>query len=658
MKKLLIASGVAVLAFATVASAATFTANLTVGSTGSDVTALQTMLVAGNYLTMPAGVSMGYFGSRTKAAVQKYQAAHAVPSTGFVGPLTRAALNGSDGMTMAPTTPASWSCPVGYDCTPKAGTTVVIDNGSNNGTISGPTGTLTSVNKLGSYNNTKVSESERDVKVLGIEVTAKDGDQLIDTLKVALKNTSGGASSAKITKYATDISVWLDGKEIGRKAVTAFSDDANDLYTYRFTGMKGIVKQNMKSQIIVAISGVSSMDSTDATNETWYIGAGTVQTGDGLFLRAVSSDGRFDDYGPSAITSSINFQKAGGVSADQKYKVNTASNNPVAATTQVSRTSDTNDKLLLAFDVKAENGAMKVQRLPVNLTAAAAAGGDVVVPNVEAIVKSVKLYANGVKIADESVTTGTGVITITFGNSSKLQYLIDANATAHFEVRADLNDIENTGLVATDFDEGDTIKADYSSTNVTNSTVELNNVNEDNVANRTGSATGEVQTARSTGVLVTMGTASNGAPITNTSGDILSRTIDIPVTVKAFDDTVYLARAANIGTTVTNTTSAVAVTVEASDGTTKTVTGATVSLTSSSATVEGSAYRVDSGTEKLFNVSVTLPGIATETIKQYHVQLNAIQSYLASDLTTGENEQTLTPANSFETTPNFTLSLN
>ena len=62
--------------------------DLTIGSSGNSVVTLQTALVAQGYLTMPAGVSMGYFGSLTKAAVQKWQAANGVPSTGYFGPIS------------------------------------------------------------------------------------------------------------------------------------------------------------------------------------------------------------------------------------------------------------------------------------------------------------------------------------------------------------------------------------------------------------------------------------------------------------------------------------------------------------------------------------------------------------------------------------------
>src|SRR5258706_16336518 len=56
----------------------TFTMDQTIGSSGSQVVALQQVLVAKGYLVMPSGVAMGYFGSLTKAAVMKWQAASGV----------------------------------------------------------------------------------------------------------------------------------------------------------------------------------------------------------------------------------------------------------------------------------------------------------------------------------------------------------------------------------------------------------------------------------------------------------------------------------------------------------------------------------------------------------------------------------------------------
>lgn len=74
----------------------TFTTNLTIGSTGADVVALQTTLISKGFEIpkIQSGESVkGYFNEETKDAVIAYQKSVGIEATGFVGPLTRASLN-------------------------------------------------------------------------------------------------------------------------------------------------------------------------------------------------------------------------------------------------------------------------------------------------------------------------------------------------------------------------------------------------------------------------------------------------------------------------------------------------------------------------------------------------------------------------------------
>jgi hypothetical protein len=64
--------------------------NLSFGSRGDEVHQLQLHLISLGLL--PETAATGYFGNLTKAAVVKYQKAKGLPSTGFVGAMTRAAL--------------------------------------------------------------------------------------------------------------------------------------------------------------------------------------------------------------------------------------------------------------------------------------------------------------------------------------------------------------------------------------------------------------------------------------------------------------------------------------------------------------------------------------------------------------------------------------
>ena len=70
-----------------------FSRPLKLGSSGTDVAALQNFLEAKGLLKVPAGVAKGYFGPATRHAAMKYQESIGLEAVGSVGPGTRAKLN-------------------------------------------------------------------------------------------------------------------------------------------------------------------------------------------------------------------------------------------------------------------------------------------------------------------------------------------------------------------------------------------------------------------------------------------------------------------------------------------------------------------------------------------------------------------------------------
>ena len=90
----------------------TFSSNLMVGSTGTDVMNLQKVLNMSADTMVASGVSAGApghetstFGPATKAAVIKFQTKNGIsPAAGYVGPITRAKLNSMSGTTGGTTT--------------------------------------------------------------------------------------------------------------------------------------------------------------------------------------------------------------------------------------------------------------------------------------------------------------------------------------------------------------------------------------------------------------------------------------------------------------------------------------------------------------------------------------------------------------------------
>ncbi len=80
-------------------AAAAFLSNLSVGSSGSDVTELQAILKQQGFFS---GAPTGYFGVQTEAAVKAFQRAHSIDAVGAVGPSTRAVLNALPASSAAP----------------------------------------------------------------------------------------------------------------------------------------------------------------------------------------------------------------------------------------------------------------------------------------------------------------------------------------------------------------------------------------------------------------------------------------------------------------------------------------------------------------------------------------------------------------------------
>jgi LPXTG-site transpeptidase (sortase) family protein len=74
------------------AASSVFTRNLTLGSRGGDVSALQQFLITGGFLKILTPT--GYFGPLTKVAIGAWQTATGIyPSAGYFGPISRGKIN-------------------------------------------------------------------------------------------------------------------------------------------------------------------------------------------------------------------------------------------------------------------------------------------------------------------------------------------------------------------------------------------------------------------------------------------------------------------------------------------------------------------------------------------------------------------------------------
>jgi len=526
MKKFLIASGVAVLAFASIAGAQgyMFSKNLTVGSTGADVTALQTWLIANGYdiPSISSGVAAkGYFGSQTKTAVAKYQTAVGLPAFGFFGPLTQAKLNVGGGTVIVPSTPTTVMCPVGFNCIPVGGSTPSTPSVSG---LAGTDGIIDAVTELSSYSNEEVGDGQNDVKVAGFEVeTSNDGDVAIKSVKISFDST-GNTGSDNLDDYIESVSIWKGSTKIGSASASSFNDESSTVWSKTIPVSNSVVRADSTEKFYVSVDAVNNLDSGDISggNDSWTVDVETVRYEDGSGVVSTETVGSFD-----VAISFVNFSAA----ADTELKVSLDSSSPDSGVIEVDTENDTDNVLLLVGKIKLEGTSdVVIDELPITL---ATVGGS----TLQSVASNLTLMIGSDEFSETVSNTGT----TTFDN---LDLTIDAGTTVTFKVYADINDIE-----AGTFDEGDSLTASLTSTNLNYMDVE--NEEGDQLSDsteKTGTVLGDELAFYSEGIKVSLTSvnASVSADGTNTYND--TGTFKITYRVAAFGDTMYVSDTASATT--------------------------------------------------------------------------------------------------------------
>ncbi|MFA6315398.1 MAG: peptidoglycan-binding domain-containing protein [Candidatus Paceibacterota bacterium] len=365
MKKVLIASGVAVLAFAMIAGAQgmVFSTNLTVGSTGPDVVALQNTLMAAGY-SIPAitsgAATPGYFGSQTQTAVKLYQAAKGIPNTGFVGPLTRGALN-AGGVAASPV-----NCPVGFTCTSNA-VTVNCPAGFTCTPIGGgaPIGT--------SLGNTDGSVSVSQSAYVSTGASLKKGETK-NVVAVKLQATAGPVSVTRVDAHFS-VRPWLffsqaqlidsTGKVLATKTLSN-STDVTEItvgsdYLVRFDGLNYVVTPGTNPDLAVNVSVLGATDKiTNGMSVTANIPTGAIRTVNGLgFTDSIGGVTAGSTSGVGAATFTLS---STGSVADISTGISSLS--PATQTTvPVSATVSTNDVTLGIFKIKSANNSSTINSM-------------------------------------------------------------------------------------------------------------------------------------------------------------------------------------------------------------------------------------------------------------------------------------------------------
>jgi peptidoglycan hydrolase-like protein with peptidoglycan-binding domain len=346
MKKAIAASiVVAGLSFALVSAAVgyTFSNYLSVGSTGADVVALQTWLMANGY-SIPAiasgAASKGYFGSQTKAAVVKYQASVGLPSTGFVGPLTIAKLNGGA------SAPVAMGCPTGFICTPAAGTSPVVTAPA--GTISTPGIAGTIAASLWTTPSGVTAYKGQAYDVAGYKLQASASDMAVSSVALDF--------DTRLWLYASSITLKDETGAVVGQISNLSAANFSELTVgsdYRVSVPTNFVVKATQSKYITV--NINFLGVTDRTSTTITITKAQIRAVDGTGVTDTEtiSDARAFSYQSTNIAQLV---------------VTTDPSSPASGVIQVSTAAQTMNVPLAVYDVKSQNQPATLQQLTIGLT--------------------------------------------------------------------------------------------------------------------------------------------------------------------------------------------------------------------------------------------------------------------------------------------------
>lgn len=593
-----------------------FSTNLTVGSTGSDVVALQTWLIANGY-SIPSiasgAAAKGYFGSQTLAAVKAYQTAKGIPSTGFVGPLTRGALNAGGGVVV---TPGVVTCPVGYNCTPTSGGAPIVST-------SGMEGQLKTFDLLGSVSSETVDENESGAKVLGFEFEAEDSDMTIDRVDVDF--TAPASGSDDLADYIESVSLWLGSTKLATLSVND-ADEDDDVFSFRFSGLKAVVQKDQTANMYVAVDAVNNVDSLDTGSWDVEIPA------DGI--RATDSAGISDTY-VSANVLEEDFTV--GDSNGGELDITENNDSPNGGIITVSEDNDTTDVTLLIIDLEADESDINIEQIPVSIVANSGT-------SISSVVKSLKLVRGSTVLKSKSIPSTALSIgyEVVFND---LDIDIEEGDVETLKIVADLNDLE-----VGSFDEGDSV---YATTTGSDSSWSVEDANNDNV-NPDGSVTGEAQSFYQDGIVVSL----VGTPDAS-SEDGLAR-FEINFSVKASGSDAYISDNAPDAILAATTPTGTNVGIQYSTSTTAGVAfvqSTDLAGTINSGDVAGSYFKVNKGQTRSFSLIVEASNTSTSVYASSAVALRSINWSTTTAAASFINHYTfdlgafLTPTETWRTQP-------
>lgn len=612
------------------ASCVQFNANLTLGSQGADVVNLQSMLEGKGFLTIPAGVSKGYFGGLTKSALASYQASAGIfPAVGYFGPITRAHFNG-------------------MPCGSSSTTSTSSDSSSSEDSSSDDGGFVASFEGDGEASienfdvedpsDTDIEEGQQNAVIATFDFEVEEADVKLRRVDVAVE-TQDSAVEDDPWQVFDSISIWYDGEKLAEKAADDEDDWENEDYDndsttdwrLRISGvnevlMEGDHEVEIRADIQDGLDGVDS-----GSQQEWDIFVPNQGTDGAEFL---SPNGALESEGSNTDRASITLDEEGG---DTELEVSLGSSNPDSTTIEVERDSNSDEVTVLTFDVKAEQGSVEINELQFVVDLVNGDGSAVTnaTTTFTDIIDEIFVVGDGVSEDFEEAsasseitdTDGDGTddsrTTITFDlqdNNEEIE--LDEEEEKTYEIQVRFNGQDNN------YTQGTTVKIAARSSDVDAWDVESGR-NDLVAADKNGSAIGDEHQLLEEGVNVEF-VDSSASTQDNDSGQAVKTIFEVKVAVSAFGDTFFIP----FGATTTADVDGITYSVEdpnTNDAHASFVSSAVVAeiLTSTADREDDGSgndfYRIDSGDTETFTVRVELDSDSGAFTGAHRIQLNTIQ---------------------------------
>ena len=377
----------------TTTTSTTFSRDLTLGSRGADVTALQQMLINKGFLTAVSAPT-AYFGVLTQTALGKFQAANGIsPTAGYFGPKTRAfvnAMNVSSNTTTTTTTTTTTNYPAG--CTSSLGwspTTGVLCSSTTTNTT---TNTNTNVTSGSMTDNSVVAPAS------GLLVGISPNNPITGSLI-----TGASAGAARVPVLSVNFTAGNSGP-VTLSAVnfhkTGVLSDSSIAGAYLTNHGKVVAQYNSINQGVVSFSGMAlqipagqTMNLTLAIDVSAGLSAGNTVG----FALASASDVTSWDMSNNSIAAAGMFPLMGNT-----FTVTTVSNPSLATLTITSSsigttvTAGTQGNLVGAWNFSGQNSKVWLKSLNFRVIGSAN----------KSDLRNVKLMVNGTQVGATLATAG------------------------------------------------------------------------------------------------------------------------------------------------------------------------------------------------------------------------------------------------------------